>query len=113
MNCLNCNKPISSEGTKPKLYCSDKCRKAYKRTKETDKPASGQEQTDKTLTPEGYKSQVPENYGQPDCTCKHCQQNRDKPHPLIINHGKFKLQNELQPYEINRTSLPGDVDYGK
>ena len=46
--CKNCGKEIESLGTKPKLYCSDACRKRSKRTEQTDKTANGQEQTDKT-----------------------------------------------------------------
>jgi hypothetical protein len=32
MRCINCSKDVVSAGTKPKKYCSDACRKAYKRT---------------------------------------------------------------------------------
>jgi len=44
MECLNCGKEIETKGTKPKKYCSDRCRKAYKRTRQAD--TNGQ-QTDK------------------------------------------------------------------
>jgi len=55
--------------------------------------------------------ELPANFGQPDCQCMHCQQNRRSKHPRVINHGDYKLANELVANEINRVSLPGDVDY--
>jgi len=53
MKCLNCGKEIVSQGTKPKKYCSDACRMAYKRTKQTNSLANEREQTNKPeQTPE-------------------------------------------------------------
>lgn len=43
MKCIQCDNQIEQIGTKPKLYCSDACRKAYKR-------ANGQMETDKQQT---------------------------------------------------------------
>lgn len=64
------------------------------------------------MTPEGLKSEVPANYGQPDCECRHCQQTKvRRERGLVLNHGKYKMMNELDADEINRVSLPGDVDY--
>ena len=46
--CLYCSELVGGEGTKPKLYCSDRCRKAYKRRGEqTDRLSKRTEQTDK------------------------------------------------------------------
>lgn len=62
-----------------------------------------------TVTPEGPKAKVPPNYGLDNCLCLHCVQNKGK---RIINHGKRKLAHELGENEVNRVSLPGDIDYG-
>lgn len=51
------------------------------------------------------------NYGLPDCTCQHCQQNRRASNKLIINHGQLKTIDQLGHNEVNRVSLPGDRDY--
>ena len=51
------------------------------------------------------------NYGQPDCECKHCQQSRTNKSKNIINHGTYKTASQLARNEVNRISLPGDVDY--
>ena len=53
----------------------------------------------------------PENYGQPDCECQQCKTNRAKGNRHIINHGPWRPAAELRDNEINRVSLPGDVDY--
>ena len=50
MKCLGCGKDVISAGTKPKLYCSDACRKAFSRKsiKNAELRATGQtdEETD-------------------------------------------------------------------
>lgn len=53
----------------------------------------------------------PHNFGQPDCQCKHCQQNRHSKNQLNINHGSYKRYDQLAPNGVNRQTLPGDVDY--
>ena len=50
-------------------------------------------------------------YGLPNCACMHCQQNRRSGSRLLINHGPYKNEHELAGNEVNRVSLPGDVDY--
>ena len=46
--CMYCSELVESIGTKPKKYCSDRCRKAYKRrVEQTDKITNGRMQTDK------------------------------------------------------------------
>ena len=52
-----------------------------------------------------------ENYGQPNCQCKHCQQNRAQGSRHIINHGPYKKEAELKGRELNRVALPGDPDF--
>ena len=56
-------------------------------------------------------SPKPPNFGQPDCECRHCQNNRQSGDHKLINHGPHKLIGELKDHELNRVSLPGDVDY--
>jgi hypothetical protein len=138
MNCLNCGKEIKSKGNRPKLYCSESCRKAHKRTKNKDSAILTQKPTFKnapessvtddlgpirtnvppirTVNPDKILSghpirtgQVPDNYGQPDCQCKHCQNNRNGKLGLTINHAE--PVNQTIKGHVNRVSLPGDVDY--
>lgn len=54
---------------------------------------------------------TPANFGQPDCECRHCANNRNNGSRLVINHGPYKPVSELKDNEVNRVSLPGDVDY--
>jgi len=54
---------------------------------------------------------MPANYGQPDCECRHCQNNRRQNNRLLINHGPYKTAAELKSNEVNRQSMPGDADY--
>jgi len=53
----------------------------------------------------------PANYGQPECECRHCQNNRKQNNRLLINHGPYKTASQLKSNEVNRQSLPGDDDY--
>lgn len=52
--CLNCGIEVVSKGTKPTKYCSDRCRKAYKRTQDkkrteqTDANGQNKEQIEQT-----------------------------------------------------------------
>lgn len=64
-----------------------------------------------TLTPEGIKPQVPANYGQPNCECMHCKANRARGNKYVLNHGAHKTVEELGSNELNRVSVPGDIDY--
>lgn len=66
-----------------------------------------------TMTPEGPMLKVPANYGQADCRCRHCQQTKilRERGQLTLNHGARKTITELGDNEINRVSLPDDVDY--
>ena len=69
-------------------------------------------QPEQTKANKPEQSEQPANFGQPDCDCKHCQQHRDtKGSKLTLNHGAQKTANGLGEHEINRVSLPGDVDY--
>jgi hypothetical protein len=76
-----------------------------------------QRQRSKGMTSAGYDTEgmtskaLPANYGQPDCQCKHCRQNRANKSKLVINHGDYKKASELADNEVNRVTLPGDVDY--
>lgn len=51
------------------------------------------------------------DYGQADCQCKHCKQNRTNGGKHTINHGPYKTASQLADNEVNRVSLPGDPDY--
>lgn len=133
MKCLNCGKEFEAK-RKTARYCSSKCRKlAFQRKPEQnakvtlknanivsvpDRDGSVTRVTHNvtetksvTITPEGEvdNDNLPANYGQEDCECKHCQQHRNMGGKLIINHGAYKT--ELKHNEFNRVSLPGDVDY--
>jgi len=59
-------------------------------------------------TPEGRVQAVPDKYGSQDCKCLHCKQSKGR---HKINHWARKPADELEKNEVNRVSLPGDVDY--
>ena len=106
MECINCGK----ESRGRSKYCSDKCKVTYNRNKNrntvTDNPPSVTVTADELVT-----ETKPANYGQPDCQCMHCQSNRANGSRHTINHGAYKPADELGVKELNRVSLPGDVDY--
>jgi hypothetical protein len=54
---------------------------------------------------------LPANFGQADCQCLHCRANTNNGNRLTINHGQYKTADQLQPNEVNRVSLPSDIDY--
>ncbi len=58
-----------------------------------------------------FAATKPANYGLDDCECQHCKTNRVNGNKHTINHGAYKSANELGEHELNRVSLPGDVDY--
>ena len=74
MQCKQCNKPLeASRGTKPRQFCSDACRKLYKRTldnkrtEQTDISTNGQEQTDKgSLGPVEPRLSLRSEHGEPN-----------------------------------------------
>ncbi len=60
---------------------------------------------------EEYLTALPANFGEPDCQCTHCKNNRTHTQQLDINHGAWKPADRLGKNEINRVTLPGDIDY--
>jgi len=50
---------------------------------------------------------LPDNYGQPDCTCMHCKQVAINNLKLTVNHGEPVCEQGV----VNRVSLPSDSDY--
>lgn len=120
-NCEYCDSEYEAKRSTSR-YCSAKCRKlAFQQTPpENAKDENGKSGTlsmgtvtpvppTMTVTPEGPRAEVPENYGLEDCTCRHCQQTRKT--KTVLNHGPYKGVHELDENEVNRVSLPGDVDY--
>lgn len=59
----------------------------------------------------GFKEAMPANFGQDDCTCRHCFNIQAKGSLHTLNHGPHKPARELSKNELNRVALPGDVDY--
>ena len=53
----------------------------------------------------------PMNWGLIDCQCQHCQTARVNNSKNTINHGAWKSYADLADNEVNRVTLPGDVDY--
>lgn len=116
--CKQCDNEVMGK----QVYCSDKCRKAASRTTRTDKsdicpdkPNSDNQVGQVADSPNiakvrGTGQGIP-NFGQSDCQCKHCQNNRAGGSKLTLNHGKYKTADELGEHEGNRVSLPGDPDY--
>jgi len=54
---------------------------------------------------------LPANFGLENCECLHCRANKSSGNKHIINHGIWKPASKLAANELNRHSLPGDVDY--
>jgi len=111
MKCLVCGTVI--KGRADKKTCSDKCKKAHQRLKGTNKgdTAKGDNGPAVAKLPCSDPKEFPANYGQPDCQCKHCQASRSRANGRLINHGPWKSASQLAANEVNRVSLPGDVDY--
>ena len=54
----------------------------------------------------------PQGHDGPDCPCMHCTQARaNNGSNNHIWHGELLTAGELQPGQVNRVSLPGDLDY--
>ena len=51
------------------------------------------------------------HFGDVDCECGMCHNKVINKSNNIINHGEYKVASELGENEINRVSLPDDVDY--
>ena len=116
MKCLVCGTVI--KGRAGKKTCSTKCRQALARKCDTSVTAKCDNVTvtpsvtvTDTKLPCSDPKEFPANYGQADCQCKHCQASRSHDHRWVINHGPWKSLHELAANEVNRVSLPGDVDY--
>jgi hypothetical protein len=113
--CKNCGKDCD------KTYCCGACKVSYHRHKPVTVDVTGSVTvtkedvtvTDVTEPVTDNVTALPANFGLPDCACYHCRQNRSQPEArqLTINHGPAKLACELLPNEINRQTLPGDIDY--
>lgn len=104
--CLHCGSEFEAKRATAR-YCSAKCRVKASRSV-TDSV------TEVSVTPVSVTKVLPANFGQPDCQCFHCKQNRASDVTngrLIINHGDYKSFEKLAKNEVNRVSLPGDVDY--
>ncbi len=101
---IDCDK----EARKKSPFCSGTCKKREQRASGTNVPVEvGQE-------PSGTKRDTgarPMNWGLPDCQCQHCQTARVNNSKNTINHGAWKSYADLADNEVNRVTLPGDVDY--
>ena len=73
------------------------------------------EQSKPNNKPEQIKTHTlrPENYGLDNCQCKHCQTCITNKNPKRLNHGAYMTAAELEQngYDLNRVTLPGDIDY--
>ena len=105
MKCKNCDKATTG-GSR---YCSASCKTVWNRNKRNNVTADVTADVTASVTSTVTPSIT--NFGKPDCECGHCSQNKGNGNRSIINHGAYKSAGELVPREINRVSLPGDVDY--
>ncbi len=115
-----CKQCCSALPGRKQAFCSDKCRMAYNRQNKTPQDGSGLTNPNKPeqqyllkveQTKPEHNSNKPANYGQPGCQCQHCQSIRINKSKVVLNHGAYKPAKELDKNELNRVSLPGDVDY--
>ncbi len=115
-NCLN---NCGNEAVGRSKYCGDSCKVLYNRKQKSVNTVNRKQPTViprlkphiKPVTVTVLLEDKPANFGQPDCTCMHCQQSKANDSKLVINHGPVKIYDQLAANEINRVSLPGDVDY--
>ena len=112
-NCEQCGNEYAAKRSTSK-YCSTLCRKlAFQNKDENAKVGTLKTEEDRTLimTPEGPRLEVPANYGLNNCECWHCAVNKRRGNKHVLNHGTYKDAAQLADNELNRLSLPGDVDY--
>ena len=95
MKCMNCDIEVSDKAK----YCSDKCRMQFRRKSNNQPEQSEPEQA------------YPNNFGGDDCECMMCKTRKLNGSRHVINHGAWKSEDKLGKLEVNRVSLPGDVDY--
>ena len=96
-------------------FCSDKCKLAYHRNKVSVTDDTVKEDFD-TVTLNSSVTVIPPvlTYtGGDGCGCGMCKNNESRPlkERKIINHGPYKPAGDLAENELNRVSVPGDVDY--
>jgi len=107
MICVECGVEFESKRSTAR-YCSAKCRVTANRVSVTESlSVTGIDVTDKVSV--ALPGQMPVNFGRPDCECRMCRNNRYSGSRFVINHGGYKA--ELAVNELNRVSLPGDIDY--
>ncbi len=121
--CKNCGKEVHTIGTKPRMFCSDRCRKAFSRQEQTDRIANGQEQTDKPKRGLDIKCflDLPLDVQQtierlcPDVAKDHAE--RCKRTAAAINYQRlfpgryYPISTYHRPQDAAVTGKPGDADY--
>lgn len=142
MKCLNCSVSIVSIGTKPKKYCSDKCRKQYVRalkanginTEQTDKRTGNlQTDTDKRTSLEQCrycgvdlpKLSRPRRSPGACYPCAIAQPSKPRDNSLssqpamhtthsmtVMERLFYRPADQLKPGQYNFVSLPGRACYG-
>lgn len=55
------------------------------------------------------QSKKPAGFGGVECGCGHCR--GAKAAGMVVNHGAYKTAEQLAPNEVNRVTVPDDVDY--
>ena len=110
MKCLNCD----NQAVGRSKYCGDSCKVLWNRKQKSVNRKQGiteQEFTEEVSKIYDVPIKLPANFGQLDCECMHCQQSRANNSKLVLNHGPVKSFEQLADNEVNRVSLPGDIDY--
>lgn len=114
MKCKSCDTEITSKGTKPKKFCSDACRMAYKRTSKRTEVETNTANEQTLLQPSPLEAVEDFTTGEivaVVCHCRHCQNVRANGNKHFLNHGAYKPVSKLGKGELNRVSIPGDADY--
>jgi hypothetical protein len=109
--CKYCGKKVHTIGTKPRIFCSDRCRKAQSRQEQTDRIANGHGQIDKrTSTLDKSKGMTNQGITEPKYVI---------PEPPLLHKPvapkKYALHVIPKPERTAqgniRVSKPGDADY--
>ena len=112
--CIECGKDFVGKRSTAR-YCSDRCRKlAFQNSVPEVSVPVFDENANSTGSDADFVSDPVLTYtGGDGCGCGMCKNNESRPlkERKIINHGDYKMAGDLAEGEINRVSVPGDVDY--
>lgn len=104
-------KECENESRTKSEFCSDTCNKRFRRSRTQPGQTANPDKVGQVPKIQDTPESSIANYGQPNCECQHCINNRANGSKHTLNHGAWKTAADLGDQELNRVSLPGDADY--